>query len=432
MIKKLRRRFIGMSMAILLSAIILVSLFVYFLAIGRINEQIDDILDLIIENEGTIPVNEEDLEDPEYDIQNGIIRLGKEMRYETRYFVVQYDDDNKMLSTDTSYIMTIRDRDARRIALKVLKKRGESGRFKDGANVYHYKKKEFTDKPNIIVFMDISSRIWMISEISLYMCMVGFIILVLFFVMLSAYSEREVRPYIENMERQKRFVTNASHELKTPLAVISANTEMIEALNGKSKWTESNIRQIERLNGLVSELVTLARLDEQDVLGSLQEVNISDITRDAVENFSQVFSSKKIAFDYYVEEGIVVMGESKTISEFVTIFLDNAAKYCDPEGVTILTLKTVKGTRCTLRISNSYKEGKNVDYSKFFERFYREDESHNSQKKGYGIGLSIAKEVVDTFKWKLNIEYLNDSIAFVISFPSLSKNQNGLRTIDKG
>ena len=186
-------------------------------------------------------------------------------------------------------------------------------------------------------------------------------------------------------------------------------------LNGKRKWTESTMRQVQRLNALVSELVTLSKLDEKDEV-VLSDVKASEIVVEQAENFSQVVIGQGKQFTKEIEPDIVIRAEKRSVQELTSILLDNAAKYCDDGGTVAISFsaKGSKGARLT--VTNTYAAGAGVDYRRFFERFYREDESHNSKKGGFGIGLSIAQEICKRLGAKIQVNYKNGNITFAIQF----------------
>ena len=235
--------------------------------------------------------------------------------------------------------------------------------------------------------------------------------LLFFIVIVFIFSSWAIKPYVENVENQKRFITNAGHELKTPLAIISANTEMQELLDGETEWSKSTRDQVVRMTELINRMITLAKLEEQpDVI--LSEVNMSAIVQDAAEDFKSLAMKHQKEFELNIQPDIMVKAEEQALFELVTILVDNATKYCDPNGKVSVQLSQSKLKRAILEVSNTYQDGKNVDYSKFFDRFYREDESHNRQVEGYGIGLSMAQSLVRIFKGKLTVYYKKESITF--------------------
>ncbi len=274
----------------------------------------------------------------------------------------------------------------------------------------NYMKQVQEDGSTLIVVLDSTSRYGLIRIVMKYMSGVWLAVLILYIIIMGRYSRNLVQPFIENDEKQKRFITNASHELKTPLAVISANTEMNEALNGKNKWTESTRRQVGKLQTLIEDLVVLSRLDEmRDV--SLAEMDLSALMSEIVESFRDVIecSGKQLIVD--IEPSVRGKVDKQSFQQLVSILMDNATKYCDEEGkveVRLVSPKRRKGIIFT--VSNTYTEGKNVDYSRFFERFYREDASHNSTKAGFGIGLSMGKEIVERLDGKIKVSYAGDVI----------------------
>ena len=263
-----------------------------------------------------------------------------------------------------------------------------------------------------MVVADSTSRYGLTRLIILYMAGLWFVVLVLFIIAMSRYSRKLVRPFVENDEKQKRFITNASHELKTPLAVIAANNEMAEAVSGKTKWTESTTRQVKRLQSLIENLVVLTRLDEMNDI-VLTDIDYSALVSETAEPFRSVIESAGRKYECRIEPGIHVNGERRTLQQIVSVLLDNAAKYCDEEGIVSIRL-TRKGKGSLLSVSNTYEEGKDVDTSRFFERFYRQDESHNSGKSGFGIGLSMAKEMTERMNGRMEVGYREGIITFSV------------------
>ena len=236
--------------------------------------------------------------------------------------------------------------------------------------------------------------------------------MLLLILLLSIFSRRAVAPILKNMESQKQFITNASHELKTPLAVISANAEVLEMTNGSSEWTDSIKNQVTRMSELVSQLIVLSKLQEHDEL-VLTEVNFSEKAEDVCKSFKTVADAAGKGFEADISPDIKIVADERGSRELVSILVDNAVKYCDDGGTVKVNLHS-RGRRAFLTVSNDYSDGEGVDYSRFFERFYREDQSHNSEKAGYGIGLSMAESLVEMFKGKISVNYKNKIITFTV------------------
>ena len=227
-------------------------------------------------------------------------------------------------------------------------------------------------------------------------------------------SGKAIKPIVDTYRKQQEFITNAGHELKTPLAVISANTEMEEMLGDSSEWNESTKEQVAKLTKLIDRLISLARAGETGEI-TLSKVNFSQIVEDTTQDFKSVMKKNNFTYQVSVREGINVIAEKHSLSEVVNILLDNARKYCDPDGKIKVSLsKSTLSKNAILRVSNTFKEGKNVDYSHFFDRFYREDESHNSKKGGFGIGLSMARELVEAFRGRISVSHKGEDIVFTV------------------
>ncbi len=432
MLNKLRVKFVLAATAALLLALALVMIPVYHLASGAIENQIGMITNAIIANDGQMPPSDIPLSGSGlyYVFSNAGDFVTEELKYETRFFTIRYGSDDDVISVNTSSVYSVDDREATQIAEQIKNIGRSSGRCAYGGNIYIYRVARMDDGSKLMVFVDGTSRMAIITAITNYMLLVSAIIMWIFVIILAFLSKRVVQPFIENSEKQKRFITNASHELKTPLAVISANTEMVEVLNGKSQWTESTLRQVGRLNSLVSELVTLTKIDEKDEI-VLIAVDASAIVTDQANTFSQVILRQEKQFEVNIAENVQIISEPRAVEELTSILLDNASKYCDEKGCVKLSLTAVGKSRfpqakktenpsalsgARLTVSNNYAEGASVDYKKFFDRFYRQDESHNSKKSGFGIGLSIAQELCSRIGAKISVSYKNGEITFTILF----------------
>ena len=406
MLNKLRVQFVlGATLAVLI-ALMMVMVPVYFLVGSAFTAQMDAILDVLIQNDGDMPVNRVRIEG------NRFIEITEEQQFETRFFSVKFDENGEAVNINTSYVFSIDEDEALQIAGQIRQRGRLSGSILYDGSRYLYKSALRFDE-TLIVFVDCTSRYWIIRQAMMYLIVVGLVILLIFSLIIGKLSTRIVQPFIENSEKQKRFITNASHELKTPLAVISANTEMQELEGGKTKWTEATMRQVKRLNALVSELVTLSRLDEKDEI-KLSDVNATVIVKEQADSFEQVVTTQNKNFERSIADDVIVKAEERSVQELCSILLDNAAKYCDEGGCVKIELTGGKNARLT--VSNDYAAGEGVDYRRFFDRFYREDESHNSKKSGFGIGLSIAQEIARRLGTRIQVSYKNKTISFSISF----------------
>ena len=223
------------------------------------------------------------------------------------------------------------------------------------------------------------------------------LVLVIFF------SQIVFLPVEESIRKQKQFITDASHELKTPLTISDANTEVIEMETGENQWTKSTRKQIQRLSGMVQQLVALSRLDENRDIGEKTEFSASDAVLETVQPYEAPVRTGGKEMEQLVDEGILFTGNERDFRQLVGILVDNAVKYT-PEGGKIRIALKKKGKKCQLEIFNDAEELPVGKLDVLFERFYRLDSSRNSSTGGSGIGLSVAKAIVRAHKGKITAE----------------------------
>ena len=217
----------------------------------------------------------------------------------------------------------------------------------------------------------------------------------------------------ESYHKQKAFVTNASHELKTPLTIISTDLEILEMDNGKNEWTESIRDQVGRLTVMTKQLVTLSKLDENDLKNyPFEAFSLSKVAQESIDSFAPIYEQRKLKFNSDVADDINFNGNRYLINELFYIFMDNALKYTKDKGEIVLSVKRNQNRKIEIIFSNDIQDDE-IDTKQLFERFYRSPNS--SKKEGSGIGLSIAKEIVDLHKGKINASVKDNKIYFVIS-----------------
>ena len=431
MIRSLRKKFILIASACIL--LILTVVLICFNAISYYSAYRESmaILGFIADNNGRMPD-----ENP----QNGDVNffVSREFRFETRYFSVIVDADGNYIGSNNDYISAVSDEDAETMYTQVLAAQKTQGRIKcaDSIFLYHVKKASgeelnstlfsrpdmpaFLDDAkdySLIMFMDCTNRFHRIRSMQTRSLLIGAVCLTAFVILVSVFSKFAVKPVAENYEKQKQFITNAGHELKTPLAIISANTEVIETLHGNSEWTQSIRHQVERLTGLVNDLITIARLDEAAERHNtvMTDLSLSALVQAAAADFKTLAEQQGKAFETDIAPDISVSGNEKTMKELISILLDNAVKYCDDGGSIHTELKQQKHAVC-LTVSNTHAEP--TDCTRFFDRFYRADTSHNSEKSGYGIGLSMAETIVRLHKGKIAAQQKEQRVSFTVTLPS--------------
>ena len=409
MFRKLKIRFILLASAAIVCILLTMIAVLNSVRFLQTNGEIQAVLNILSANNGDFPSVEETAES----LQNDRITI--DTIYQYRYFSVVYKEDKTLYSSNLDHLSNLSKEQALSYANKVIKDSRSSGVFKVGSQFYSYQiTQNSKTKRYLLVVLDSTNYLESRNDffwLSIQLCFYSFIFFVL---VVSGFSNFAIRPYIKNYENQKRFITNAGHELKTPLAIISANTELQELMTGENEWTESTKDQVKRLSNLINQMVVLARLEEQPDV-TLVDVNFSEVVKKVAGNFKSVIEKAGKKYEIKLQEDIHVKATEDELYELVSILIDNACKYCDEDGQIFVTLtKAKRGKRARLTVANSYADGKNVDYSRFFDRFYREDESHNQKQPGYGIGLSMAESLVRIFKGRIWVSYKKGLIGFTV------------------
>ena len=227
------------------------------------------------------------------------------------------------------------------------------------------------------------------------------------FVLVLVFSKRVFKPVEESYVKQKRFITDASHELKTPLTIISANVDLLEMEGEESQWTQSIRNQVSRLRHLTEQMVTLSRLEEEEK-PVLEKCDLSEIVTEITENFEPLAMSKGKQLTKEITEGLTCMAEKEKLGQLVSLLLDNALKYASEKGEIRVTLApSKKSGRSSLTVWNTVSEESGIQAGNqdvLFERFYRTDKSRTRKTGGVGIGLSIAKAIVQAHAGTITCE----------------------------
>lgn len=393
MLRTLKVRFILLSIISMTVTLVVAFTAVNITLRARITSRTDNIIDFLYENGGSFPViTDEKSKD----------LFHTETPYQTRYYVVlirgaEFSGSNyshisldKLKNIDTQ-ITAI---------LAQGKERGYIDTSRYGCFDY--------DGGKMLIVIDCNTDFSTINTLLTITLVTISSCIVIVLILLIVLSKRVIRPFEENREKQRRFITDAGHELKTPIAIIMSNTEVMEITQGENKWLTNIKTQTARMNNLVKGLIELSKMDEQ-VLSEKekQRIDLSEIVANSVESFTVPAQAKGITILSEVEQNVNVMGDLEDIIRLVGILLDNAVKYTDDRKQIRVRL-TRKSKRASLVISNTCKGLDKEIVPKFFDRFYRSDSSRSSKTGGYGIGLSMAQMIVQNHKGKITVSYTDD------------------------
>jgi len=425
MIRKLRRRFILSAM----TAVVLV----LFILVGAINvlnyrkivTDADQVLNILADNGGVFPDAAPHTPDPEaadkksdggapedtpdpaaggspggfsfFSFLSAASEPSAETPYESRYFTVTLDSDGSVTSANVERIAAIDEDTAQDYAEEVWNGGQQSGFL----SCYRYRMAQQDDGSSIIIFLDCRRSLDNTKSFLLSSILVSVIGIAAVLVLVILLSARIVGPVEESYRKQKRFITDAGHDLKTPLTIIDADVSVAEMDTGTNEWLDDIKVQTKRMTDLTNDLIYLSRMDEGENKMVMIDFPLSDVIAETVQSFRSRAQLEDKTFDYQIEPMITYCGDEKYITRLVTILLDNALKYSDDRGTIRVGLKKrgSKGFELTV-----YNTAENIDKEvlrHMFDRFYRADSSRNSSRGGYGIGLSIASAIVSEHRGKI-------------------------------
>lgn len=404
MIKKLRIRFIIVSM--------LSVLFVLTCTIGAINiynivtlkQGINYSLDTIVEK-GLYDFPPEEPKEP---IDDGPLGPEPDFRGEN-YFVVTFLEDGSIDQYNFHHIFFISEEEGKRIATEIYNSNVESGRIDK-----LFYKRALKDNVTYIACLDAKESLDYFYSFLNSSIVISAISYAVIFVLIFFSSKLVFRVSEESYRKQKEFVTNASHELKTPLTIISTDVDIIEMDEGKTEWTSSIKDQVERLTKMTNQLVTLSKLEEPDISKyPFETISLSLTLNECVDAFAPSFKKSKLELETDIAEDININANKSLLEELLSIFMDNALKYASKDGKVGVVLNKDKKNKVNLLFYNNIDSNTELNVDSLFDRFYR---SSNTKKNGSGIGLSIAKEIINLFHATIKVNKDNNKITFLITF----------------
>ena len=406
MTKTLKKRFVIFTMTAvtcLLAFIILALNGVNWLMLER---QSDMVLETLVDSDGSF-------QKMDFDRPPQLSRpLDMDRMRASRFFIVRSDAGGNIVDVNVDQISAIDQETAKNYGREVLGSDQDTGRI-DG---YKFVVKQ-SESGRVAFFMDISEQngsFYTVLFVSTGIAILCWLILLAIVILLSG---KVIRPVLVGMEKQKQFITNAGHEMKTPLAIIQSNNDTMALIYGENKYNVHIRNQTKRLNVLMSNLLILAKLDEEIPL-TKEMANISQILNEMLPVYQDEARIRNLQFDAQIQPDIVMQVNKDSFRQLLTILLDNAVKYTPDGGCVSLTL-TKEGRRIRIVEENTCDPSLESDPERLFERFYRGDSARTQNKdlSGYGIGLSAARAICENFGGTLTAEYPSDaSIRFVACF----------------
>ena len=413
MIQKLRKKFI-------LAAIVAVVL-VLLVLIGAINvlnyrslvAEADGTLQILAENKGTFPrqmLREQDrpadqglpsdMQPPPEERDGSAFEFrggNRELAYQTRYFSAFFAEDGSLSRINLDNLASLTEDEASALAETVC----ASGKTRGFAERYRWLR-TVCDGETLLLFLNCERELSTFRSFLYASVGISLAGTLAVFLLLLLASGRIVRPIAESYEKQKRFITDAGHELKTPITIIRADADVLQAEREEdNEWITDIRRQTQRLAELTEDLVYLSRMEEESPSLPMQTFSLSELVEETAQSFQALARSKGKAFQSSAAPDLNVNGDEKALAKLVSILLDNAMKYSPEGGKVELRLEQAgKNARLVVKNSTPPREKGNAD--RLFERFAREDRSRNSESGGFGLGLAIAKAVTEAHKGKIH------------------------------
>lgn len=403
MIRKLKLKFIKLSMISLFCLLLVIVTGMNIISYNSVIEKTDQVLSLLSKNKGHFPEPEKK-EEPPFPSH-----MSPEIPYESRYFWVLLDDSFNVIQAETSRIKSVNTSDAIHFAEEITRKGKDHGFI----NIYRYDC--FHENGNIrITFLECRREISNFRSFlfaSIVMAVSGYII---FFFVILFFSGKIIEPVCESYDKQKRFITDAGHEIKTPLTIINANADLLEMEFGENECIYDILDQTKRLTDLTNKLVYLARMEECGSVCETEDVNVSCMLSETVDSFKAIAHTKAIEMFVNIQPDICIKGELKAIDQLMNILIDNALKYSPDNSIVSVDCRR-ENRFVNIHIVNSADNiiDKN-ELHHVFDRFYRTDSSRSSETGGHGIGLSAAKAIVLAHKGKITA-WTPDEKAFHIT-----------------
>lgn len=396
MIYRLQRKFILICTVSVLTVVLLMFGIILALNISSMNRNIDILADRVSEGGGRFPKNFDEnfkLHKRPVKSEGNFDFITPETPFSTRHFTVFFDSENNITSTFTESIYSIDEQTAKDYAKRIIDNRNERGWVSN----YRYKIFE-TESGKGIVFVDGSmNRSALMQSTTIAGCvLLGCAALVLILIFLL--SKKAVKPIAESYEKQRQFITDANHELKTPLTLILANAEIAQDELGKNEWIDDIMSEGHRMTELVNQLVALSRMDEENSKLNIAQIPFGQLVFDTVSEFESLANGRGKKLSLNIDRSIVYLGDEMLLHRLIGILLDNAVKYCDEDGEIKVTLE--KRRRIILSVENTYAAVGEIELNKLFDRFYRADKARKFTG-GYGVGLSMAKSIAEKHKGEI-------------------------------
>lgn len=412
MIKQLQKKFVVSSMLAITILLVVVLGGINIFNTVSANRQTDKLLSTLAEVENSAITMMLPEVRSSWDIFSAVVTQDDTLG--AIYFVVREDVFGKIRAIDTSHISSVNNEDAWEYVEQIYHIKsgtGSLGRFK------YMVMPTVGNLGKTYIFLDVTKQINNIWQVALLSVGVGVLCWLAMLLLIVLLSKKAIKPIAENMERQKQFVTDAGHEIKTPLAIILANTDAMELHYGENKYSKNIRGQIFRLKDLTQDLLTLAKMEESADLKIKENFSVSMLVEECLNQFEESISAKTIHFYKNIQEDLSVDSNKELVKRLISILMDNATKYVPENGIIEVYLSQTN-KQINFVVANTADNLEKLQLDKIFDRFYRADDARCQKSGGYGIGLSAAKAIVESLKGTITVQKQNENkIIFMVKLP---------------
>ena len=406
MTKRIKRRFIVFTMLTVTILLVFLVLAINCLTWTLLDQQSDAVMNALTDADNFHPVG--DLNPPPSLFQP----MDADRLRASRFFIVHFDPNDEVVDVNIDQIYAI-DRETAEVyaarALDTGDTSGRMGRFKFAVRQFGPNRRVF--------FVDISVQIENFYTALFASSAIALLCWILLLILVLLLSGRVVRPVVVGIEKQKQFITNAGHEMKTPLAIIQSNNDTMALIHGENKYNVHIRNQTKRLNVLMANLLTLAKLDEEIPLAT-ESVNMSNLAWEILPAYMELAQEQGLSFRTEIQQDIIIKGNPDSLRQLLTILLDNALKYTPSPGFIRVCIEK-DGRYVRIVEENTCASVPESNPERLFERFYRGDSARTqgSDPAGYGIGLSAARAICESFSGTITAEYPTaETIRFTAKF----------------
>lgn len=399
--RKLRRKFILVSMSALFLVLLLLAAGINLTSYWVSTEAQDDILRSIAQSGHPLPTR---LPDGPFGRPPS-----PEARSMLRFFMVRLDGNGQILHITLDHISSV----TREDAIVYVSRVRAGGRQSGYCGEYRYYVCQ-DGQETIQVFLNSSSQLQFLKNLMLLSLFTMFLCLLVMFILVYFLSGRAISPYVKNMTAQKQFITNASHELKTPLTSISTSADILALDDENNEWILNIQRQTRRLSRLIENLITLSRLNEELPIPEKTEFSLSEVLEESILPFLSVARAGGKKLETQIEKDLVIRADQAAIRQMLSLLLDNALKYSDENGYIRLDACRRK-KKIVIELFNTCHRINTGETERLFERFYRPDQSRSGQTGGAGVGLSIARAIARAHGGDITVKSRSgNSICFTV------------------